>query len=231
MTASFVYDAVRTPFGRYGKALSGVRPDDLAALVLSEIVARHPELDPAQIDDVILGDANAAGEDNRNVGRMASLLAGFPTSVPGSTVNRLCGSGVEAIIQASRAIETGDAELILAGGVESMSRAPWVLLKPSRGFPSGHETLHSTTLGWRMVNPQNVRPVDGAARRDRRDPRRPLLHHAASSRTNSPSPATSRPPPPGTLASTTARSSPCPARRSAATRASGPTLRSKRSPG
>jgi acetyl-CoA acetyltransferase family protein len=154
MTASFVYDAVRTPFGRYGKALSGVRPDDLAALVLSEIVARHPELDPAQIDDVILGDANAAGEDNRNVGRMASLLAGFPTSVPGSTVNRLCGSGVEAIIQASRAIETGDAELILAGGVESMSRAPWVLLKPSRGFPSGHETLHSTTLGWRMVNPK-----------------------------------------------------------------------------
>lgn len=154
MTASFVYDAVRTPFGRYGKALSGVRPDDLAALVLSELVARHPELDTAQIDDVILGDANAAGEDNRNVARMASLLAGFPTSVPGSTVNRLCGSGVEAIIQASRAIETGDAELILAGGVESMSRAPWVLLKPSRGFPSGHETLHSTTLGWRMVNPK-----------------------------------------------------------------------------
>jgi acetyl-CoA acyltransferase len=154
MTASFVYDAVRTPFGRYGKALSGVRPDDLAALVLSEIVARHPELDPAAIDDVILGDANAAGEDNRNVGRMASLLAGFPTSVTGSTVNRLCGSSVEAVIQASRAIETGDAELILAGGVESMSRAPWVLLKPSRGFPSGHETLHSTTLGWRMVNPR-----------------------------------------------------------------------------
>jgi acetyl-CoA acyltransferase len=154
MTASFVYDAVRTPFGRYGKALSGVRPDDLAALVLSEIVARHPDLDPARIDDVILGDANAAGEDNRNVGRMASLLAGFPTSVTGSTVNRLCGSSVEAVIQASRAIETGDAELILAGGVESMSRAPWVLHKPSRGFPSGHETLHSTTLGWRMVNPR-----------------------------------------------------------------------------
>ncbi|MEO7122322.1 MAG: thiolase family protein [Lacisediminihabitans sp.] len=154
MTASFIYDAIRTPFGRYGKALSGVRPDDLAAFVLSEIVARHPELDPAKIDDVILGDANAAGEDNRNVGRMASLLAGFPTSVTGSTVNRLCGSGVEAIIQASRAIETGDANLILAGGVESMSRAPWVLLKPSRGFPSGHETLHSTTLGWRMVNPK-----------------------------------------------------------------------------
>jgi acetyl-CoA acyltransferase len=154
MTASFVYDAVRTPFGRYGKALSGVRPDDLAAFVLSEIVARHPGFDTAAIDDVILGDANAAGEDNRNVARMAALLAGFPTSVPGVTVNRLCGSGVEAVIQASRAIETGDAELMIAGGVESMSRAPWVLLKPARGFPSGHETLHSTTLGWRMVNPK-----------------------------------------------------------------------------
>jgi acetyl-CoA acyltransferase len=154
MTASFVYDAVRTPFGRYGKALSGVRPDDLAAFVLSEVVARHPGFDTAAIDDVILGDANAAGEDNRNVARMAALLAGFPTSVPGVTVNRLCGSGVEAVMQASRAIETGDAELMIAGGVESMSRAPWVLLKPARGFPSGHETLHSTTLGWRMVNPK-----------------------------------------------------------------------------
>jgi acetyl-CoA acyltransferase len=154
MTASFVYDAVRTPFGRYGKALSGVRPDDLAAFVLSEVVTRHPGFDTAAIDDVILGDANAAGEDNRNVARMAALLAGFPTSVPGVTVNRLCGSGVEAVIQASRAIETGDAELMIAGGVESMSRAPWVLLKPARGFPSGHETLHSTTLGWRMVNPK-----------------------------------------------------------------------------
>ncbi len=154
MTASFVYDAIRTPFGRYGKGLSGVRPDDLAAFVVSAIAARHPELDPARIDDIILGDANAAGEDNRNVARMAALLAGFPTSVTGTTVNRLCGSGVEAVIQASRAIETGDAELILAGGVESMSRAPWVLLKPSRAFPSGHETLHSTTLGWRMVNPR-----------------------------------------------------------------------------
>jgi acetyl-CoA acetyltransferase family protein len=154
MTASFIYDAIRTPFGRYGKGLGGVRPDDLAAFVVSEIAARHPDLDPARIDDVILGDANAAGEDNRNVARMAALLAGFPTSVTGSTVNRLCGSGVEAVIQASRAIETGDAEVILAGGVESMSRAPWVLLKPSRAFPSGHETLHSTTLGWRMVNPK-----------------------------------------------------------------------------
>ncbi|HEY9499779.1 MAG TPA: thiolase family protein [Terrimesophilobacter sp.] len=152
MSASFVYDAIRTPFGRYGKALSGIRPDDLAALVLSQIAARNPSLDPATIDDVILGDANAAGEDNRNVARMAALLAGFPTSIPGSTVNRLCGSGVEAVIQASRAIETGDAQLMIAGGVESMSRAPWVILKPQKSFPSGHETMHSTTLGWRMVN-------------------------------------------------------------------------------
>lgn len=154
MSTSYVYDAVRTPFGRFGKALAGVRPDDLAAGVLKDLVARHPEIDPATIDEILLGDANAAGEDNRNVARMASILAGFPTSVPGATLNRLCGSGVEAVIQASRAIETGDADLIIAGGVESMSRAPWVVLKPSRPFPAGHETMHSTTLGWRMVNPR-----------------------------------------------------------------------------
>jgi acetyl-CoA acyltransferase len=154
MPSSFVYDAVRTPFGRLGKALAGVRPDDLAATVLSSIAARNPGLDPATIDDVILGDANGAGEDNRNVARMAAILAGFPTSVPGVTTNRLCGSGVEAVIQASRAIETGDARLILAGGVESMSRAPWVVLKPSKPYPAGHETMYSTTLGWRMVNPR-----------------------------------------------------------------------------
>ena len=154
MTSSFIYDAVRTPFGRYGKALAGVRPDDLAAGVLRELVARHPNFDPATIDDVLLGDANAAGEDNRNVARMAAILAGFPTSVPGATLNRLCGSGLEAVIQASRAIETGDAEVMIAGGVESMSRAPWVMLKPSRPYPSAHETMHSSTLGWRMVNPK-----------------------------------------------------------------------------
>ena len=118
MSASFVYDAIRTPFGRYGKALSEIRPDDLAAHVLQTIVARHPGFDPARIDDVLLGDSNAAGEDNRNVARMAALLAGFPTSVPGVTIIRLCGSGLESVIQASRAIETGDADLILAGGVE-----------------------------------------------------------------------------------------------------------------
>jgi acetyl-CoA acetyltransferase family protein len=153
-TAAYVLDAVRTPFGRYGGALAGVRPDDLAAGALRALLARTPALDPAQIDDVILGDANAAGEDNRDVARMAVLLAGLPTSVPGATVNRLCGSGMEATIGAARALETGDAQIMVAGGVESMSRAPWVLLKPGKGYPAGPETLHSTTLGWRMVNPE-----------------------------------------------------------------------------
>lgn len=151
--SAYIYDYVRTPFGRYGKALASVRPDDLAGFAVGQIAARNSALDLSCVGDVILGDANAAGEDNRNVARMAALLAGMPTSVSGSTVNRLCGSGMEAVIQASRAIETGDAEVIIAGGVESMSRAPWVLQKPENGFPSKHETLHSTTLGWRMVNP------------------------------------------------------------------------------
>lgn len=150
--SAFIYDFVRTPFGRYGKTLADIRPDDLAALVVGEIARRNESLDPAQIDDIYLGDANAAGEDNRNVARMAALLAGFSTSVPGVTVNRLCGSGMEATIQASRAIETGDAKILIAGGVESMTRAPWVMLKPKSGFPATSETLHSTTLGWRMVN-------------------------------------------------------------------------------
>jgi acetyl-CoA acyltransferase len=153
VSEAFIIDAVRTPVGRYGGALAAVRPDDLAATVLRALVDRHDGLDPQRIDDVLFGDANGAGEDNRNVARMAVLLAGWPTSVPGATVNRLCGSGLEAVIEASRAIETGDASLIVAGGVESMSRAPWVLPKPEHGFPRGHETLHSTTLGWRMVNP------------------------------------------------------------------------------
>jgi acetyl-CoA acyltransferase len=151
--SSYILDAVRTPIGRYNGALAGVRPDDLAATVVRAVVDRSPELDPRRIDDVYLGDANGAGEDNRDVARMAVLLAGLPTSVPGATVNRLCGSGLEAVIAASRAIEVGDASVIIAGGVESMSRAPWVLLKPEQGYPRGHETLHSTTLGWRMVNP------------------------------------------------------------------------------
>jgi acetyl-CoA acetyltransferase family protein len=151
---AYVLDAVRTPFGRYGGALAGVRPDDLAAHVVRSLGERSPDLDPALVDDVLLGDANGAGEDNRNVARMAVLLAGWPTSVPGATVNRLCGSGLEAAIQARRAVVTGDADLVVAGGVESMSRAPWVLRKPSTPYPRGHETLHSTTLGWRLVNPE-----------------------------------------------------------------------------
>ncbi len=149
----FVLDAVRTPIGRYAGGLAGVRPDDLAAHVVGELVRRNPGLDPARVDDVVFGAANGAGEDNRNVARMAVLLAGLPTSVPGVTVNRLCGSGMEAVMAASRTIATGEASLCVAGGVESMSRAPWVLPKPERGFPRESQTLHSTTLGWRMVNP------------------------------------------------------------------------------
>jgi len=153
MTASFVYDAVRTPFGRHGRSLAGVRPDDLAAHSLRALLDRHPTLDPSRIDDVILGDANQAGEDNRDVARFAALLAGLPTSVTGVTVNRLCGSSVESAIQASRAIEAGDASVVVAGGVESMSRAPWVMLKPDRAYAAGSETMHTTTIGWRMTNP------------------------------------------------------------------------------
>jgi acetyl-CoA acetyltransferase family protein len=151
---ALLYDGIRTPFGRYGGALAGVRPDDLAAHVVRELLARHPDLDHERIDDVIFGDANQAGEDNRNVARMAVLLSGLPTSIPGTTVNRLCGSSLDAAMQASRMIETGDASCVLVGGVESMSRAPGVLLKPEKSFATGDQTLHSTTLGWRMVNPK-----------------------------------------------------------------------------
>nr|MDT0657348.1 thiolase family protein [Micromonospora sp. DSM 115978] len=150
----YILDAVRTPIGRYAGALAGTRPDDLAAHVVGEVVRRSPGLDPAAIDDVLLGNANGAGEENRDVARMAVLLAGLPPSVPGATVNRLCGSGLEAVIGAARAIAVGDASVCVAGGVESMTRAPWVLAKPEQGHPRGHETLHSTTLGWRMVNPR-----------------------------------------------------------------------------
>lgn len=151
---AYVYDAVRTPFGRYGGALAAVRPDDLAAFVVGEQVRRAPGLDPGRIDDVVLGNANGAGEENRDVARMAVLLAGLPLTVPGTTVNRLCGSSLEAVVQAARAIETGDADVVVAGGVESMSRAPWVLPKPGRPFPPGDAALVSTTLGWRLVNPR-----------------------------------------------------------------------------
>ncbi len=154
MVDAFVYAGLRTPFGRYAGALAGSRPDDLAAAVVRAVVDRAPHLDPADVDDVILGCANGAGEDNRNVARMAVLLAGLPVSVPGVTVNRLCGSSLQAALDASRLVETGDATVVVAGGVESMTRAPWVLPKPAKGFPAGHETLVSTTLGWRLVNPR-----------------------------------------------------------------------------
>ncbi|MFE9323419.1 thiolase family protein [Nocardia sp. NPDC052278] len=152
MTSAFLYDGLRTPFGRYGGALSGSRPDDLAAAVLRSLADRN-DLDPATVDEIVFGAANQAGEDNRNVARMAALLADWPTSVPGTTVNRLCGSSMDAAIQAARMIETGDAATVVVGGVESMSRAPMVMSKPAKGFPAGNETLHSTTLGWRLVNP------------------------------------------------------------------------------
>ena len=152
MTSTFIFDAVRTPFGRAAGALSGIRPDDLAAVVMKAAVERTG-VDPARIEDVIFGDANQAGEDNRNVARFGALLAGFPSSVTGVTVNRLCASSVEAVIQGSRAIESGDAELILAGGVESMSRAPFVVEKSPKPWPAvGNQTLWNTSIGWRMVN-------------------------------------------------------------------------------
>lgn len=150
----YVVDAVRTPIGKFGGAFAGVRPDDLAAHVVRALVDRTPDLDPARIDDVVFGDANGAGEDNRDVARMAVLLAGLPVTVPGVTVNRLCGSGLEAVVQAARAIALGDASVAIAGGVESMSRAPWVVQKPERAFPAGHQQMWSTTLGWRMTNPR-----------------------------------------------------------------------------
>jgi len=148
-----VVDGLRTPFGRHGGALAEVRPDDLAAHVIRAVVARSG-IDPTAIDDVILGAANQAGEDNRNVGRMAALLAGLPVEVPGSTVNRLCGSGMNAVVNAAHAITAGDGSIFVAGGVESMTRAPFVMAKPSAAFPRGEQTLYDTTLGWRFTNPR-----------------------------------------------------------------------------
>ena len=150
---AWIIEAVRTPIGRYGGALAGVRPDDLAATVLEAVVARSG-IDAAIVDDVILGCANQAGEDNRNVARMALLLAGFPVEVAGQTVNRLCGSGLQAVASAAQAIAVGDADVIIAGGVESMSRAPLVILKPETGYERGNHELVDTTIGWRFVNPK-----------------------------------------------------------------------------
>ena len=152
MDAAFVFSSARTPFGRFAGGLSGVRPDDLAASAMRAVLGRVPDLSPDDIDEVVWGNANGAGEDNRNVGRMAVLLAGLPTSLPATTVNRLCGSSLDAAMIGSRAIETGDGGIVLVGGTESMSRVPWVLPKPDRAFPASDSTAVSTTLGWRLVN-------------------------------------------------------------------------------
>ncbi|MBR9839359.1 MAG: 3-oxoadipyl-CoA thiolase [Rhodobacteraceae bacterium] len=153
MSEAFICDAVRTPVGRYGGALSGVRADDLAAVPLAALMARNPSVDWAGVDDIILGCANQAGEDNRNVARMAGLLAGLPVEVPGTTVNRLCGSGMDAIGLAARTIRAGDGDLLLAGGVESMSRAPFVVAKATSAFSRNAE-MYDTTIGWRFKNPK-----------------------------------------------------------------------------
>ena len=151
MTDAFICDAVRTPIGRYGGALSSVRTDDLAAIPITEIMVRNPSVAWEQVDDVILGCANQAGEDNRNVARMSALLAGLPYQVPASTINRLCGSGLDAISMAARSIKTGEAKLMIAGGVESMSRAPFVMGKSASAFGRS-QTMYDTTMGWRFVN-------------------------------------------------------------------------------
>jgi 3-oxoadipyl-CoA thiolase len=153
MTEAYILDACRTPVGRFGGSLASVRPDDLAATVVKAIVTRTG-IDPAVVDDVIFGCANQAGEDNRNVGRMALLLAGLPVTVPGQTVNRLCGSGLEAVRSAMHAIRAGEGETFIAGGVESMTRAPWVMLKPEEGYARGVPQLADSLLGWRFVNPK-----------------------------------------------------------------------------
>src|SRR5215472_10935422 len=153
MGEAFICDAVRTPIGRYGGVLAAVRTDDLAALPIAALLKRSATLDPAAVDEVLLGCANQAGEDNRNVARMASLLAGLPVSVPGATVNRLCGSGLDALAMAARTVRVGEAQLVVAGGVESMSRAPFVLPKAEAPFSRSAE-VYDTTIGWRFVNPR-----------------------------------------------------------------------------
>ena len=152
LTDAYICDAVRTPIGRYGGALSAVRTDDLAAIPITALRERNPGVDWAQVDDLVMGCANQAGEDNRNVARMAALLAGLPEEVPGATVNRLCGSGLEALGGAARAIKVGEASLVIAGGVESMSRAPFVMAKAQTAF-SRNDEVYDTTMGWRFVNP------------------------------------------------------------------------------
>src|SRR2546427_3497231 len=155
MPEAVIVATARTPMGRYGGQLKDVRPDDLAAIVLKEACDRA-HVKPADVADVILGCANQAGEDNRNVARMALLLAGFPVEVPGQTVNRLCGSGMQATITAAREIQSGAADVVVAGGVESMTRAPWVMPKPDNAFPRGQQTVYDTAIGWRLVNPKSA---------------------------------------------------------------------------
>ncbi len=181
MSEAFIVDGVRTPIGRYGGALAHVRPDDLAAHVIKELGKRFPAIGGDRIDEVVLGCANQAGEDNRNVARMAALLAGLPVSVPGTTVNRLCGSGLDAVGYAARMIRAGEADLVIAGGVESMSRAPLVQAKAEAPFQRGVE-IHDTTIGWRFVNPR----MQGAIRHrlhagDGGERRRGLRHRARRS--------------------------------------------------
>ena len=167
MADAFICDSIRTPIGRFGGALAAVRPDDLLALTMRTVIERNPRVDWSRTDDVIMGDANQAGEDNRNVARMAVLLSGMAVEVPGTTVNRLCGSGMEAVGLAARAIKTGEADLILAGGVESMSRAPKVMAKAESPFSRATE-VHDSTIGWRFVNPSLICGYSTRPRRKRR---------------------------------------------------------------
>lgn len=153
MKDTFIIDGIRTPIGKFGGTLGAVRTDDLAALVIKELMSRNSQIDPTLIEDVILGCANQAGEDNRNVARMASLLAGLPYSVPGETVNRLCASGMSAIVQANRAIKTGDGDMFISGGVENMTRGPWVISKSARPFGTDAK-MYDSSFGWRFINPQ-----------------------------------------------------------------------------
>ncbi len=151
---AFIIDALRSPFGRYGGALASVRPDDLASQVIKALMKRNPQIDPSLIDDVILGCANQSGEDNRNIARMSSLLADLPVTVPGSTVNRLCGSGLMAVNMACQAILANEGDIFIVGGVESMSRAPFVMAKSDEAFKRGDNILYDTTIGWRFINPK-----------------------------------------------------------------------------
>lgn len=195
MRSVHIVDAVCTPIGRYNGDLASMRPDDLAALVIRELLASTANLDPSLVEDVYFGNAIGAGEENRHAGRMAALLAVLPASVPGVTMNRLSAAGMETVIQAPRAIAAGDAHIAVAGGVESMTGAPYVLPKSDEPFPAGHAELYSTTLGWRMVNPGMTR--SGPSRWASRPNSSPTsTRSAASSRTSSPCTATERPPRP-----------------------------------